>query len=140
MLRKDRFLVYEYDDVGATAIHWAAKRNKTAILRLLIQNGAKINARDMGGRTALYIASKNNNLPAVKVLLAGKANPSIKTYGGSSPMEVTENEKIKAFLAKATLLHICMPLIPVKRRQVVWESEGLAYFQSADNIYIQDFS
>jgi ankyrin repeat protein len=105
----------------------------------LIDNGARINSRDMGGRTALFLASKNNNLQSVKALLAGKANPGIKTYGGVSPMEVAENERVKGFLAKASLLHICMPLIPAKRRQNVWENEGLRYFKSADNYLISDF-
>lgn len=94
----------------------------------------------MGGRTALFLASKNNNLQSVKALLAGKANPCIKTFGGVSPMEVAENERLKGFLAKASLLHIYMPLIPIKRRQAVWEHEGLHYFKSADGYYISDFA
>ena len=32
MIQKDKYLVYEYDEVGETALHWAAKRNRTSIL------------------------------------------------------------------------------------------------------------
>lgn len=94
----------------------------------------------MGGRTPLFLACKTNNIQSVKALLAGKANPGIRTYGGISPLQVTDNDKLKGFLAKALLMHICMPLIPVKRRKYVWENEGLIYFESPDHMYIVDFS
>jgi len=61
-LKRDKYIVYEYDHVGETALHWAAKRNRVENVKLLIQSGAKINARDMGGRTPLFLACKNNNL------------------------------------------------------------------------------
>ena len=94
----------------------------------------------MGGRTALFLASKANNLQAVKALLAGKANPNIRTFSGATPIMVAENEKVKGFLAKALLLHICMPLIHARRRNLVWKQEGLAYFETPDNIFISDFA
>jgi len=128
LLKKDGYLVYEYDFVHQTPLHWAAKRNKSDVIKLLIENGARINQRDMGGRTALFLASKANNLQAVKALLAGKANPNIRTFSGATPIMVAENEQVHAFIAKAVLLHICLPLINVKKRQAVWETEGLAYF------------
>lgn len=94
----------------------------------------------MGNRTALYLASKNNNLQSVKALLAGKANPGIKTFGGQTAYQIADNERIRGFLAKAFLLHICMPLIPAKKRQSVWKNEGLLFFKSEDHIYISDFA
>lgn len=43
LLKKERFLVYEFDNVHQTALHWAAKRNKSDIIKILIANGAKVN-------------------------------------------------------------------------------------------------
>eukprot|EP00347_Sterkiella_histriomuscorum_P002199 403369084 len=140
MLKKDRFLVHEYDHANQSALHWAAKRNKSAIVKLLVKIGARLNQRDMGGRTPLFLAAKYNNLQAVKVLLAKKANPLIPTQSLVTPIMIAENHKIRGFIAKAVLLHICMPLINVRRRKAVWENEGLLYFNSPDNAFISDFS
>ena len=62
MLKRERYLVYDYDNVNQTALHWAAKRNKADVINILIDYGVKINQRDLGGRTALHLASKMNNL------------------------------------------------------------------------------
>lgn len=62
MLKKDKYLVYEFDHVGETPLHWAAKRNRVEVVKLLISYGSKVNARDMGGRTALFLACKSNHL------------------------------------------------------------------------------
>jgi len=37
---------------------------------------------------------------------------------------------IERYLTKAQLLYICLKLIPTKKRQAVWEKEGLYYFKS----------
>ena len=62
MIMKDRFIIFEHDAVGETALHWAAKRNRPDMVKILIDNGAIIDARDMGGRSPLYLASKFNHL------------------------------------------------------------------------------
>jgi ankyrin repeat protein len=62
MLHKDKYLVFEFDNVGETGLHWAAKRNKKDVIKLLLDNCAKVNYRDMGGRTALFLAAKHNFL------------------------------------------------------------------------------
>jgi len=46
---------------------------------LLVENGANVNAFDVGGRTPLYLATKASNLEAVKALLASGAVPIYKT-------------------------------------------------------------
>ncbi len=43
MLKRDRFLVYEFDYVHQTALHWAAKRNKADVIKVLITNGSRLN-------------------------------------------------------------------------------------------------
>lgn len=62
MLKNDRFLVYEFDHVGETALHWAAKRNRTDFVKLFLTTGARIDQRDLGGRTPLLLAAKHGNL------------------------------------------------------------------------------
>ena len=62
LLSKDRFLVYDFDNVKQTCLHWAAKRNKPEIIKVLLHFGAYIDAKDSGNRTPLYLASKMGNI------------------------------------------------------------------------------
>lgn len=57
-LNKDRFILYEHDHMGMTALHWAAKRNYYEIIQLLIDKHAQVNKQDCLGRTALYLAAQ----------------------------------------------------------------------------------
>lgn len=61
MLKKCRYLVHEYDKLQLTALHWAAMRNHIEIVKLLLDNGAKIDCFDVLGRTPLYLAGKMKN-------------------------------------------------------------------------------
>jgi ankyrin repeat protein len=61
------------DELGATPLHWLARRrqfgaNELGIMKLLIQHGADINARDWRGRTALEFARSGGNKEFVKAM------------------------------------------------------------------------
>ena len=58
ILRENRYTVYDFDTVHQTALHWAAKRGFHEICKILILNGAIVDAKDLGNRTPLIIASK----------------------------------------------------------------------------------
>ena len=47
LLLGNKLLVYDFDNVNQTALHWAAKRNFVPIIKVLIENGANVNAFDM---------------------------------------------------------------------------------------------
>ena len=132
-LRIERLLVHEYDEHKQTALHWAVLREHSDIVKILIAKKANVNAQDVVGRTPLFHAAKLSNLKILKLLLAARASPLLMSGGGKSPMNITKNPFILSFLAKAALLAICLPMVKVKeRREEVWESEGLAYFQNPD--------
>ena len=139
LLRKEKYLIYEFDDTRQTPLHWAAIRGQHEVASILIEKKANINAKDIIGRTPLYNAAKMNNVKVVKILLAGRANPLIRTQGGKTPYMVTKNSHVKSYLTKATLLKICLPMIPnPQMREWVWEAEGLYYFNSSDQDDIDD--
>ena len=39
-VEQDRFIVYEYDHLGKSCLHWAAQRNYHFIIKYLIKSGA----------------------------------------------------------------------------------------------------
>jgi len=49
-------LVYEFDEIYQTGLHWAAKRGLTNMIYLLIKSGANINIKDVSGRTPLWLS------------------------------------------------------------------------------------
>lgn len=88
ILKMNRFTVYDFDTVHQTALHWAAKRGNHMVCKLLIENGAIVDCKDLGNRTPLIIASKMDHIKCVKVLLANGANPSARTFLGHTPMKL----------------------------------------------------
>ena len=98
LLNKDKHLVYDFDILHQTGLHWAAKRNKPEIIKYLISRGAIVDAKDIANRTPLIVASKCGNIKWVKALLASEANPAIRTFLGLSAMDVTTNESILSYL------------------------------------------
>ncbi|KAF8244025.1 ankyrin, partial [Wilcoxina mikolae CBS 423.85] len=59
------------DNEGETPLHWLLKSTtaSTAVLELLLENGADINAKDNSSQGPLYEAVNARNLAAVKILL-----------------------------------------------------------------------
>ena len=57
ILFDDPFIIYEYDHIGQTVLHHAAKRDYWKLLRLLIKYGAQIDKMDDIGRTPLFLAT-----------------------------------------------------------------------------------
>eukprot|EP01022_Parablepharisma_sp_SALTPOND_P007479 TRINITY_DN1308_c0_g1_i1.p2 TRINITY_DN1308_c0_g1~~TRINITY_DN1308_c0_g1_i1.p2 ORF type:complete len:438 (+),score=32.09 TRINITY_DN1308_c0_g1_i1:2554-3867(+) len=98
MLEKNRYLVYEFDYVGRTALHHACRRNLYNIMVVLVQYWADVNACDAAGRAPLYLAAKYASAGAVKLLLRNNASLYYCTHTGKTPMEVARNTAIKTVL------------------------------------------
>lgn len=129
-LQLDRWLVLEIDNVGQTGLHWAARRNCSDLVEVLVQAGSYIDARDSLGRTPLFLASKSSNLAAVRFLLSHRANPFLRTIQNQSPMSVSSNLVIEKLLMRSMQLVLLMKFAPASKRQCVWEKEGLSYFHA----------
>lgn len=69
---------------GATALHNAAAQGHLELIRLLLDQGGKINARDVRGATPLCVASFYGQVAAAQLLLergaAVKAEPGSSTF------------------------------------------------------------
>lgn len=124
MLKKCKYLVYEYDNKHMTALHWAALRNHHKLIPLLLDYGAKIDCFDIIGRTPLYIAGWNKHKESVIELLCNKARPSARLSGKMAAVDL-DNDNIW----KAEILHICLKWAPKTSWGDVWAQEGINYFK-----------
>eukprot|EP01104_Vermistella_antarctica_P012749 TRINITY_DN374_c1_g1_i1.p1 TRINITY_DN374_c1_g1~~TRINITY_DN374_c1_g1_i1.p1 ORF type:complete len:304 (-),score=66.54 TRINITY_DN374_c1_g1_i1:290-1201(-) len=79
-------LVDKADMGGATALFWAASRNKVDVVRTLIAHGASVDQADNKGLTPLISACCWNSIDAAKALLEGGAAVNATTKNGESPL------------------------------------------------------
>ena len=72
---------YGYEG-GMTALMLAVEAGNIKAVRLLLDNGAKINTKNTGGQTALMIAAKNSETELTKILLGNNAEVNINDHNG----------------------------------------------------------
>jgi hypothetical protein len=76
---------------GDTPLHYAAGEGQDEVLRLLVQRGADVNARNGEGQTPLFVASVTDGgdeadmLGIVQQLVKMGVGPSIKSRDGEMP-------------------------------------------------------
>jgi ankyrin repeat protein len=74
--------------VGRRPLHLAAAESCRRIARLLLDQGADVNARDGEGETALTIATRHRyGHKLAELLLARGADPDVRTRDGRTPLD-----------------------------------------------------
>lgn len=130
------------DQLGWTALHYAAQRGHLDLVDHILDLGFPVDARDNSGATPLYRAVGFGHLPVVKLLHARGADiHALSTSIGSNMLTNgawAGHENICAYLIKegvawdkvnkngnfaiseliAKLPHMCPPLLDCRRRQV----------------------
>jgi len=76
------------DDLGFTALMYAARSQDLILFNYLIEHGADVNARNNAGATAVFIAVRNGNIQAVARLIAAGADLTIKNHNGQTAYDV----------------------------------------------------
>ncbi|WP_265023346.1 MULTISPECIES: ankyrin repeat domain-containing protein [unclassified Wolbachia] len=69
--------IYERDENGRTALHYAINA-KT--VRVLVEKGVNVNATDVGGYTALHLAVTEKRLEIVRELIKSGADVNAEEY------------------------------------------------------------
>lgn len=71
------------DSAGYTALHYAARNGHYEVCKMLLENGATVNAQTRCGRaTALHRAAMQGHIDIVQLLLKFGANANIKDIDG----------------------------------------------------------
>ena len=76
------------DGDGWTALITAAFKNRTDVVRYLLNNGADVNKQNSWGVTALHWASFRNYTDVMRILLKHGARKDIKDKHGRTPIDV----------------------------------------------------
>ena len=71
---------------GRTALDYAASFNNVAMGKLLLEQGAHVDARDPGGSTALHWAAERGNLDMMRLLIDSKAGVDAQNRQGITPL------------------------------------------------------
>jgi ankyrin repeat protein len=85
-----------YPQLARPALMTAASLGYSEIVRLLLANGADVNARDAGGGTAFIWACNDGHIGCTRLLLVAGADPSLRNNGGYTAYGriMTRNEEL----------------------------------------------
>ena len=84
-LEKDRALIHERDH-GATVLHWAVRPGNVEVVKLLLDEGAEVDARASDVSTPLHWAASHGEAEVVKLLLGQRASVEVTNNRGETPL------------------------------------------------------
>jgi len=73
---------------GRRPLNWAALQNNTAMIDVLLDAGADINATNLSGFTPLHHAAEGEAIEAIKLLIEKGASLDLKTKQGRTVLEI----------------------------------------------------
>ncbi|GAA5892160.1 hypothetical protein JCM8208_001457 [Rhodotorula glutinis] len=78
------------DDEGNTALGTCVALVHAEAVRVLVENGAKVNQADRAGWTPLHWAVQNNDVPLAAFLLNRRASPLLASHKGLTPRDLVK--------------------------------------------------
>ncbi|CAH0390564.1 unnamed protein product [Bemisia tabaci] len=115
-----------HSDTGGI-LHLATSRRQEVLMRMALENGAKINSKSEFGKTALHLAAIEGSVSLVKVLLEKGAEVNVYERNGFSPLlGARDLESIDILLdygAQVDFSHFkkMYPIIGLKKLQLLLE-------------------
>ncbi|CAG7719105.1 unnamed protein product [Allacma fusca] len=80
------------DELGRTALHIAACKGFSEVVRLLLQSGANPNRKDSVGNTPLHLAACTNHFDVVTCLLRAGTDVSTLDNHGRNPLQLAQSK------------------------------------------------
>ena len=90
------YYLNKIDNMGNTALMWAALGKYEAIVRLLLKKGADVNTKNKIGETALYLAAERGDEAVVQQLLEKGADINAKDKVGWTALHMAARYGYKA--------------------------------------------
>ncbi|XP_068748124.1 serine/threonine-protein phosphatase 6 regulatory ankyrin repeat subunit B-like isoform X2 [Montipora capricornis] len=81
------------EENGDSPLHIAARKGNVEICRLLVQSGAKTDAKNADGNTILHIAAELGDVAMARFLYSAKAKPNIVNNDGDTPLHLACQRK-----------------------------------------------
>jgi len=120
-----RYIVYDFDHVFQTALHFAVKKGFLEGAALLIKNGADVDAKDLTGRTPLYFAIKAGFTDLVQLLIGNGASPW-PTEDFSYEKLAKGNFEALSIIKTAKQYHVILRMCSPKMRIACWRYTRIA--------------
>lgn len=98
----------ESDGMGGNTVLWyaaqGARKDRDAVVELLLNNGAEMDVACEGGWTALHMAAQWNHPGIARILIKKGANSAIKDDKGKTALEIAKKHKsVEAMAYLSTL-------------------------------------
>jgi ankyrin repeat protein len=91
--KEDALVVMAADEPGATVLHVAASRGEDAMVRMLLEAGAEVDAVTSGKKmTPLLYAAESGYLAVVQRLVAAGARLDVRDAKGRTALALAEEE------------------------------------------------
>ena len=125
-LTLDKRLIHAKDSIGQSAVHWAAKRNDVAMVKLLKAAGGDLNAVDIALRTPLMLAARKDYSDIVQFLLESGANKGLKSLTGATATDFCKEGSLSQALLNRRLVtaQAFMSALLDRRRKTSINSQG----------------
>lgn len=94
-------VVNEVDSTGKTPLFYAiynSSEEQVNVLRILVENGAKLNEKDIFGKTALHYAAELGKSRCIPFLLQRGASLDMVDSRNKTPLDLAANEKVKKII------------------------------------------
>jgi len=122
---KEKDTLGQQADINATPLHDAAKKGNLEEIKLLLQQGVDVNAKDKEGITPLYLAAGQGHLEVAKLLIKKGAKINIKNESGNTPLHWAAYEEqievVKLLIENGAKIHA--------KTNDGWTSVGWAAFK-----------
>lgn len=82
----------KYQSHGQTPVAWAAEWGRDTVVRLLVESGADLEAKDLSGWVPLHWAAQRGHEAAVRLLAENVANINTKDDSGRTPLSWAAEE------------------------------------------------